>query len=157
MEGCHDKCGSEVRGVCFHGRWNGEVLWPFIASSMPWSTVSIILNANLNKQIVLSAQSFKHLWCGGSKHLWAWYQSCCCHHESCKHNSSSGYVIGAKLWMYSKFRLQNTHLPYIIQHMPSLHFRVQKCYALALIAVELVRSYIVPRRYMYTNQFCTTS
>lgn len=39
-------------------------------------------------------------------------------------------------------RMQRHHLPFIIQHMPSLHFRVQKCYGLALTAAELVRSYL---------------
>ena len=47
-----------------------------------------------------------------------------------------GKLISSEVQLH----LQNHHLPFVIQHMPSLHFRVQKCYALALTAAELVRT-----------------
>ena len=52
-----------------------------------------------------------------------------------------------------QLHLQNHHLPFVIQHMPSLHFRVQKCYALALTAAELVSCMtVINTKYIATVQ-----
>ena len=56
-------------------------------------------------------------------------------------SASMGHIVllGKKLVSVDRQRHINTKiLPYICKHLPTVHYRVQKCYALMLAVAELV-------------------
>ena len=58
-----------------------------------------------------------------------------------KASSSIGLMIALGHYLLSpevQSQLDETILPVVIDHLPPVHFRVQKCYALLLMAAKLV-------------------
>ncbi len=56
-------------------------------------------------------------------------------------SSSIGIMIGlgrSLVSAESQLHLNDHVLPFVIQYLPNVHFRVQKCYALLLTAAKLV-------------------